>query len=107
MKFLLVVFLFATSFLALANESIIADAQEAIKSQLKDPYSAVFEDIYLGKAENGAPVVCGTVNAKNSYGGYTGKKKFYYLNAAPKPILSIEGESSIFSVIYESFCLSS
>ncbi|MDO9470956.1 MAG: hypothetical protein Q7J23_09615 [Nitrosomonas sp.] len=105
MKFFLVVFLLTPSFLALANESIITDAQEAIKSQLKDPYSAVFDDIYLGKAENGAPVVCGTVNAKNSYGGYTGRKKFYYLDAAPRPILSIEGESSIFSVIYESFCL--
>ena len=79
MKLLLFIFLLTTSPLSLADESIIAEAQETIKSQLKDPYSAVFEGIYMGKTENGAPVVCGTVNAKNSYGGYIGRKNFYYL----------------------------
>lgn len=50
-----------------------------IVKDFKDPYSAVFEGIYIGKAANGSPVVCGTVNAKNSYGAYTGRKPFYYV----------------------------
>lgn len=43
-------------------------AQKAVKGSLKDPDSAIFQNT---KAS------CGEVNAKNSYGGYTGFKKFY------------------------------
>lgn len=46
-------------------------AQEAVKETLKDPTSAVFQNM------KGA---CGEVNAKNSYGGYTGFKRFYVNN---------------------------
>lgn len=42
-------------------------AQEVVKESLKDPESAEFRNM------NG---VCGEVNAKNSFGGYTGFKKF-------------------------------
>jgi hypothetical protein len=44
-----------------------------VKEQLKDPESARFRDIK--KMENGN--FCGWVNAKNSYGGYTGYQAFF------------------------------
>lgn len=48
----------------------------SVASELKDPYSARFG--YMAGARQGAiVVVCGTVNAKNSYGGYTGPRWFY------------------------------
>ena len=45
--------------------------EEAVKKVLKDPNSAQFQNI---------KGICGEVNAKNSYGGYTGFKRFYVLN---------------------------
>lgn len=66
---------------ASSNESQRLDAieqakqkgMELVRSALKDPGSALFEDV---RAANGAGLVCGRVNAKNSYGGYAGFKIF-------------------------------
>lgn len=44
----------------------------AILSNLKDPESAKFSNMRLWLV-----VLCGEVNAKNSFGGYTGADKFY------------------------------
>lgn len=59
------------------NEQI-EQAKEVLLAKLKDPYSAVIEDIYavrINKREESVSY-CGLVNAKNSYGGYTGVKPF-------------------------------
>ena len=53
----------------------ISAAQEAVKKGLKDPDSAKFQNLRLTDYGNGK-VVCGEVNAKNSYGGYVGHKRF-------------------------------
>ena len=45
-----------------------------VKNTLKDPDSAQFQNI---------EGYCGEVNAKNSYGGYIGFKKFYISNDMP------------------------
>lgn len=50
----------------------IADAKARILETLKDPDSAKFRDVKLYKS--GA--VCGSYNAKNSYGGYVGYTHF-------------------------------
>jgi len=57
--------------LTAAQKKIIA---EAVKSKLKDPDSAQFQWPDLVEPSNGDDNVayCGQVNAKNSYGGYTG-----------------------------------
>ncbi len=64
-------------------EKIIKDYFAGI---LKDPGSPTFAftkpptqsyDGYLNKENRFGYVVCGTVNAKNSYGGYTGPEPFY------------------------------
>lgn len=54
------------------NKERIAKAEDAIRAMLKDPESAKFSDVRAN-----ASMVCGKVNAKNSYGGYPGSKRFY------------------------------
>jgi hypothetical protein len=49
--------------------------EQRIKDQLKDRDSAEFRGVYVSKA-SGHPVVCGYVNAKNSFGGYSGFQRF-------------------------------
>lgn len=58
------------------NESeAIELGKKAVLHVLKDPDSAKFRDVRLKAYFDGA-VVCGQVNAKNSYGGYAGFKSF-------------------------------
>jgi hypothetical protein len=52
----------------------IAMVKRAVVRDLKDPMSAVFGDVYRRRYA----VVCGGVNAKSSYGGYTGMTAFVY-----------------------------
>jgi hypothetical protein len=53
-------------------------AKEAITKMMRDPDSTVFGD---RKSATGyyVPVVCGTVNGKNGFGGMTGQKRFVAL----------------------------
>jgi hypothetical protein len=47
-----------------------------VKLLLKDPKSAEFGNIRFLKSDRGNYGVCGEVNAKNSFGGYTGRSGF-------------------------------
>jgi hypothetical protein len=76
-------------------------AKASVGARLKDPYSAVYESLRLGRAASGAPVVCGTVNAKNSYGAFAGRKRFYWVD---DKAFDIEGESGSFALLFEAFC---
>lgn len=52
-------------------------AKDAVIAKLKDPDSARFSGVVgVGDPNTGSFSVCGSVNAKNSYGGYTGSKPF-------------------------------
>lgn len=55
-------------------------AHKHIVQSLKDPDSAKFRDEYLieFKGEN-SYVVCGNINAKNSYGAYSGYVRYHAL----------------------------
>jgi len=50
--------------------------EEGVKRQLKDPNSAIFGPMLASTANNGISYVCGTVNARNSFGGYNGQSMF-------------------------------
>ena len=50
--------------------------QENVRKALKDPESARFGVTKAAKSDKDVVTVCGFVNAKNSYGGYTGEKPF-------------------------------
>jgi hypothetical protein len=53
----------------------VAQAMELVRSHLKDPSSAVFGPVKIAMGVNGK-VACGTVNARNSFGGFTGMQQF-------------------------------
>jgi hypothetical protein len=57
------------------QEETIAAAQDSAKRILKDPDSAKFQNLRIAEYDGGS-VVCGEINAKNSYGGYVGYKQF-------------------------------
>lgn len=67
----------------------ILASKEAVKVNLKDPSSAEFKNIRLVKYLNGH-VVCGSVNAKNSFGGYTGFTPFI---ACPMHSIMLDNKS--------------
>lgn len=50
-------------------------AQAMMKAVLKDPESAQFSEVMVVRV-SGEPVVCGYVNARNGFGGFTGRKGF-------------------------------
>ncbi len=64
--------------------------KDALRATLKDGKSAEFKDIYISFI-NDSPVTCGQVNAKNSFGGYNGFKRF--ISARHAGISVIEGEN--------------
>lgn len=50
--------------------------QEKVRASLKDPASAQFGAHVAGVNKDGVVMVCGLVNAKNGFGGYTGMGPF-------------------------------
>ena len=54
-----------------ASKAQVEAAKSAIVATLKDPESARF-----GNITTDGKIVCGTVNAKNAFGGYVGPKVF-------------------------------
>lgn len=66
------------------------EAIAAIKVQLKDPYSAHFEGLH--KSLNN---ICGYVNSKNGFGGYTGRRIFSYNLTTKKGLLYLLEDQSL------------
>lgn len=62
--------------------------QEYVVGSLKDPDSARFGQIAAAKADNGTIYVCGYVNARNSFGGYTGMQP--YLGQMIGPVFKVQ-----------------
>lgn len=84
------------------DNTLVQKAKKAVIKSLKDPESAMFDAIYPSKSFPSA--ACGSVNAKNSYGGYTGSKRFI---ATPETGgLTFEGDDK-FDEHWDNWCLSS
>lgn len=72
-------------------------AKETVRAKLKDPNSAQFAKVRVVERSNRFFKVCGTVNAKNAFGGYVGNRRFM-VTEAPKEgdplnvVLADEGE---------------
>lgn len=55
-------------------QSVVVDG---IRKRLKDPDSATFGPMRAARSDKTGKIrVCGTVNARNSFGGYTGAVRF-------------------------------
>jgi hypothetical protein len=80
-------------FQILGDDADLAEAKAAVVKRLKDPDSARFSDLVK---TGGGYIVCGKVNAKNGFGGYTGAKSFAYFVLSKH--LSTEGEVSLLAV---------
>ena len=65
----------AQSLARMPKDEILESGKQSVASKLKDPLSAQFRNVRLVKYLDGA-VICGQVNAKNSYGGYVGFTDF-------------------------------
>lgn len=95
------------------TDPTLAAARAAVARKLKDPGSATFDQLVRKTAPNtrGEPtdVLCGTVNAKNSYGGFTGAKPFVYLlKIGDAYIVENNGDDTdafVATAIYKRFCL--
>jgi len=59
------------------SQSDISVSRGIVSSRLKDPNSAQWRGERAYLAANGDRIVCGEVNAKNSFGGYPGFTHFY------------------------------
>lgn len=73
-------FIFSFCFASDNNDesTFIDKGKKAVVDLLKDPDSARFKDVFYKepKEPGGFPVICGSVNARNSYGGYSGYSRF-------------------------------
>ena len=66
------------------SDAQVSAVHSDIRRRLKDPNSAIFGPIAAGRLASGLPeqgipnlyVVCGEVNARNSFGGYTGNQPY-------------------------------
>ena len=57
------------------SSSYVLATKEALTKNFKDPASAQYREMFV--ANPGFLLLCGEVNAKNSYGAYVGFKRFY------------------------------
>lgn len=55
----------------------LRQAQSVVAGQMKDPASVQFRGDRAFTMSNGDVAFCGEVNAKNSYGGYTGFEPYW------------------------------
>jgi hypothetical protein len=74
----------------------VSKAKAILTANYKDPESVQFKDLIVAKTII-SRALCGSVNAKNSYGGYIGFKNFYIsFDKFPgsRPQIWYEGEST-------------
>ena len=74
---------------------------DQIRDRLKDPESADFTDVFFSRS-GGIAAACGYVNAKNSFGGYIGKQRFFTAGDSVPAIL--ESDMPDFATIWNKFC---
>lgn len=77
------------------DKALINKVQQQVVGSLKDPESARFQGVHVKWG-----TVCGEVNAKNSFGGYTGFKRFLSIDG---DVLRMEG-GDYFADGWETYC---
>ncbi len=75
--------------------------KKAVKRLLKDPESAEFRNIDYINKDSGGGYICGEVNSKNSFGGYSGWQHF--VSSGTKSAY-LEEQVSSFRSIWNEFC---
>ena len=76
-----------TSVLPVQNETMLQLVKDRVKSNLKDPYSAHFKNIFYSPEDS---AICGEVNSKNEFGGYVGYRKFIVTTTLDASLVILE-----------------
>jgi flagellar biosynthesis GTPase FlhF len=82
----------------------IVKAQEAAQQRLTDPDSAQFRNLYFHSPQKGIMVVCGEVNARNQFGGYTGYKSFLSNSTAELTVFERDMKAGEFRKSWKKLC---
>ena len=75
---------------------------DAVKTKLKDPGSAEFQNVYFHRGSEDIPVTCDEVNSKNSFGGYRGFQKF--ISTGKSDMTFLEEEIADFANLWNALC---
>lgn len=77
-----------------------------VRSQMIDPTSATFDRVVVKRAwlsdntGRTSDAICGQVNGKNKFGGFTGAQTFFgYLGSGEKPVVWFSGQDEPFRSI--------
>ena len=73
--------------------------EHAVREILRDPDSAVFDNMHPH-----IDGVCGEVNAKNGFGGYTGKTAFVYVNVMHEAVIDPRIHNASFVKLWNRVC---
>lgn len=58
------------------ENELIVKAKRSVSELMKDPSSTKFKHVFFNETEKGGPVICGNYDSKNSFGAYSGFKRF-------------------------------
>jgi hypothetical protein len=79
----------------LVGDSRVIEAKRAIDALLHDPFSARYYEVTVVQFET-RTYVCGTVNSKNAFGAYVGRRPFIHLvGSGPLWIANNTDESNV------------
>lgn len=81
----------------------IEKGKDAIRARLKDADSAQFRGLFFSDAV--APIVCGEVNGKNSFGSKSGYVRFITTTKAETTILETDMKRSEFAISWRKLCV--
>lgn len=104
----LIAIAFLAPLLAVASDDLakqqawIERGQDAVRALLKDPESARFDGDFFHRGADNVPMACGWVNAKNGFGGYTGKTR--YISAGQPDLTFLESSVADFDTVWRRFC---
>jgi hypothetical protein len=84
------------------DRALIREAETKMAGRLKDPASAQFTDVLVVRM-SGNPMVCGYINAKNSFGGYTGRRAFV-MAANGIPVTEDDLDAKNFTILWNQSC---
>lgn len=101
--FVIVIFTVSIGSLLPSSDRSTHEFRGIVKANLKDSESALFSDdrIVESKDRKGIYYLCGLVNAKNSYGAYTGFKRFF---AGHPNAVMIDDGTTMFDDVWQDMC---
>ena len=84
--------------------SFVTSAKSRLTAGFKDPNGAQYQGLFIALAGPGkVPTLCGSVNGKNSYGAYTGFRRFY-ADADSAEIEDSSESMTMFGDVYGMVC---